>query len=303
MRWEQLRGFDPSGALLLPGWAVVALLAVVLIGALVIARGNAGRAALVFIFAATMAWALAWLDARDFAAERGALEARAFELRMHALGAGPPLACLDAGMAKTVRDACEKSVFATAESTAAAISYVAAQLSLLSASGRHSRERGVTPSQELASLRRAIEADPFGIVAHVLTKDSGCRPEACELFPLLQDRSRISANLRDRPFDALLSTHAAQWSTAGQQQVVSSAPAASVRPSSKLFFPSASSIPPVNIMAAEPTQPSETTASADPGAASKARRAGQGTPPASQAPAVDSARPRSGPLQIAPSVQ
>src|SRR5271166_2641107 len=246
--WTQLRGFDPIGAVLLPGWAIVAVaVLVIVVGALGVMRGGAERVAVALIVAATVAWALGHLAARDLAAEARALEARAFELRMHALSSGSPLACLEATAGKIVQEACEKAIFASAETTAAAVSYVAAQLSLLAAGRKHGRTRAIYPT-ELTGLLRAIEADRFGIVAHLFAVHSGCGPDRCDLFALLEDTSRVSANLAEQPFDSYVNTHMAEWSAAGSRPLVSnSAPApfaarpplAAARPSSKLFFPSA----------------------------------------------------------------
>ena len=69
----------------------------------------------------------------ELAGERQALEARAFELVTRAMAPGSALACLDAVASSTFEEGCEKALFATPESTAAAVSYVAAQLSLLAA--------------------------------------------------------------------------------------------------------------------------------------------------------------------------
>jgi hypothetical protein len=87
-----------------------------------------------------------------------------------------------------------------------------------------------------------------------------------------------------------------------------------VRPTAKLFFPSASSIPSINIMASEPAipaasqqpqsqEPHETTASAD--AATRPRKPLRGAPagrPAS-ARSLDNGRPPSTPLQLVPPTQ
>jgi hypothetical protein len=192
-----------------------------------------------------------------------------------------------------VEDACEKTVFATPEATAAAVSYVAAQLSLLSWAGERARRTGPSPgsqqsstlSARTAQLRRAIEADRFGIAAHVLALRDGCTADRCGAFALLQDTSRISANLVERPFDAQVKRYAAAWPAAGAKPVASNvapaapapAAAAATRLPGNLYFPSASSIPPVNIMTAEP-----------------APAAAQARPPASSGPAP--ARPAPTPL-------
>jgi hypothetical protein len=149
----------------------------------------------------------------------------------------------------------------------------------------------------------------------------GCGPNKCELFGLLQDTSRVQANLAEHPFESYVKTHMADWLSAGTRSMASNpapvpgssaapSPMAAARPPSKLFFPSASSIPPVNIMTAEPAaaqppqaQPShETTASADP--AARTRKPPQGAAPARPPPTVESGQaPRSTPLQITPPAQ
>src|SRR5262249_59825817 len=103
--------------------------------------------------------------------------------------------------------------------TAAAVSYVAAQLSLL-ASARELGHPGGTNPGTLA-LRRALEADRFGIVAHVLAVRDGCAPDQCSAFAWLGDTSRIKVNLAERPFDARIRTYAADWSAAGARALAS----------------------------------------------------------------------------------
>ena len=78
---------------------------------------------------AGMAWFVldGWTK-RELAVERRALEARAIDLTNRALMPGSALACLDASAGDTVEASCEKALFATPESTASAVSYVAAQL-------------------------------------------------------------------------------------------------------------------------------------------------------------------------------
>jgi hypothetical protein len=278
-------------------------------------RGGAARFVIIFILAAAVAWALDHLAARDLVAEGRALEARAFELKMHALTSGSALACLEATTDRMIQDSCEKALFASPESTAAAVSFVAAQLSLLAAGRKYAGASGLgglSYSTELTALRRAVEVDRFGIVAHLFAMRPGCGPDQCDLFALLQDASGVSANLAERPFESYVKTHMADWPPAGSRPVaISSAPASSAapppvaaaKPLSKLFFPSSSSIPPVNIMTSEPAahQSHETTASADP--AARTRKPPQGAPPTRQPSGVDSGQPRSTPLQIAPPAQ
>jgi hypothetical protein len=311
-------------ALSLPVWgiAVIAAFAVV-VGALALARGGPdGRTApavvggvLLVILALFGLWLLDHLAASERAAERRALDARAFELSARALAPGSALGCLDAMAGETVVDACEKSLFASAEATAAAVSYVAAQLSLLVASREHGRGG---ESAGAVNVRRALEADRFGIVAYVLAARDGCTPKQCGSLFVFQDASRISANLAARPFEARLQTYMADWPAAGSRPLASSAPAApavapppaavaTTRTPNNLYFPSAASIPPVSIMTAEPAArpPHDTTGAADPAAAArKPPAAGQQTAqPTLQPPVPNTAPARTGPLQLTPGAQ
>src|SRR5262249_29612341 len=74
----------------------------------------------------------------------------------------------------------------------------------------------------------------------------------------------------ERPFEARLKTYAANWLAVGSREVASTppspAPSAAAKVPNNLYFPSAKSIPPVNIMTAEPPpaqrQPQDTTGAA-----------------------------------------
>jgi hypothetical protein len=303
-----------TGTMSLPPWAVFAGLTAI-IATLAVLRMRAGfddrggawaQAALIAVAVLAGWWLLDHFARRDAAADERAFEARALELTSRALAPGSALACLDAIAGDVVEDACEKTVFATPEATAAAVSYVAAQLSLLSWSGERARRAGEgaspgsprssTLSARTAQLRRAIEADRFGIAAHVLALRDGCTADRCGAFALLQDTSRISANLVERPFDAQVKRYAAAWPAAATKPVASNVPPATPAPApgtatklpGNLYFPSASSIPPVNIMTAEPAPapPHDTTGTGETGSAPrKGAPAAQARPPASSSPA------------------
>jgi hypothetical protein len=312
----------------LPVWAVAVIAALaVVVGGLALMRGGGGdgRSApavgvlLVLIFGFGGSWALDRLAASDQAAERRALDARAFELAARALVPGSGLACLDGIAGETMMEACEGSLFASPEAVAAAVSYVSAQLSLL-ALGRERVGNGDTSAMTL-NLRRAVEADRFGIVAHVLAVRDGCTPNQCSAFILLRDASRVSANLVDRPFEGRLQSRMAAWPPPGSQAVASNPPGATAPPAAvavakqpnNLYFPSSASIPPVNIMTAEPATsaaasagqpPHDTTGAAEPAPPpTPARKPQQGAQQARQPPAPGSAPTRPAPLQIAPSAQ
>ena len=292
---------DLTGIVSLPVWAVVAIAAVLVLAcALALVRGRGERASvsvaiLVLILALAGWWARDHFARRDLEAEQRALETRAFELATRAFMPGSALGCLDAIAGETVEGACEKVLFVSPESTAAAVSYVAAQLSLL-ASARDLARSGGTNSATLA-LRHAVEADRFGIVAHVLAVRDGCAPDECSAFAWLRDTSRINVNLAERPFEARLKTYAANWPAVGSREVASTppspAPSAAAKVPNNLYFPSAKSIPPVNIMTAEPSpaqrQPQDTTGAAEAATPTPPRRPPQAgpppRPPASAAPA------------------
>src|SRR5207249_11053968 len=71
-----------------------------------------------------------------------------------ATAASPALSCIDDLAGETVLTACEKTLFGSAESTAAAISYAASQITRLTAFGDVATvNRSLTP--EVEALRRA----------------------------------------------------------------------------------------------------------------------------------------------------
>jgi hypothetical protein len=233
----------------------------------------------------------------------------------------PALSCLDDLAGDTVLGICEKAVFASAESTAAAVSYVAAQISRLSAYGDAAvAAKSMTP--ELQVLRRAIEHDRYGIVAQVLQVRDHCTPTECTVFRVLTDNHQIITNMDEHLYEGFVNRYATIW-TAPPQAAVAVAPGvapgmgalAAYPPSmptgrpTNADFPSSNSIPPVSIMSAEPAvreKPAATAAApaarsipapaqspAPPAAAAKKSAAKQ--PPPRPAPA-----PAAQPTQISP---
>ena len=84
----------------------------------------------------------------------------------------PALSCIDDLAGETVLTACEKALFGSAESAAAAVSYAASQITRLTALGDvAAANKNMTP--ELQALRRAVERDRYGLMAYVL---AGARP-------------------------------------------------------------------------------------------------------------------------------
>jgi len=307
---------DPTGAgSSLPLWAAAVLAALVIIAGIVAfvrngldgVSGSLMQGTVVLMVALAGWWAIDHFARRDILAERQALDARAFELTARAMAPGSTLACLDAMAGDVVEDACEKALFASPEAAAAAVSYVAAQLSLLASAGDHARRAG--PGSALMQLRHALEADPFGVVAQVLAVRDGCTPAQCGAFALLQDTRRISTNLAERPFEARLKQYAAAWPASGGRPVASTPPpaaapqptaAAGPRVPNNLYFPSASSIPPVNIMTAEPAAPQPPHDTTGAAADTSARKPAAGAAPARQPPSSAAAPARSPPMPLAP---
>jgi hypothetical protein len=222
------------------------------------------------------------------AAERRALLARDAELNRMALAPGSALACLDAGAGETVENACEKLVFASPQSAAAAVGYMDARLKLLA----DAEEAGALA--ELAATRRAVALDRYGVAAHVLAQRDGCTAEKCVAFALVEDASALKANLKAEVFDQYVSRYAANWNApppppkppavsalpappAVARSVLGMTPTAAVKPGEHWDFPSAASIPPVSIMNSEPPLPKGADAQAQ--AANAPAAAAEAKPP------------------------
>jgi len=215
------------------------------------------------LLGATTTWAL--LDrgsADNLRAERLALEARAGDLAARALAPGSPLGCLDGLVGENVEAACEKALFASAASAAAAASYVAARLALLTEATAYGERGGADIDHLLLPLRHALEADRFGFLAHVLAARDGCTNENCDALALLHDAGRVRAHLRERTLNQLLEQYSTAWSQPPDVPVADAAQArataANAQPPHKpvnIDFPTAASIPPVSIMIPEPKGP------------------------------------------------
>jgi hypothetical protein len=242
--------------------------------------GVAARVALILIGSVAAFLAIEAWSRLDLRSERRELDARAQELFMRAATPGSAFACLDPLVGDVVESACEKAVFQSPESTAAALSYVAAELTLLADFTVYARKAGSDPPLALGNLRRSIEGDRFGLVARVLAVRDGCTPGNCPALTMLTDPGRIAVNLAGRSYDLYVERHAAIWPAGTKSPVVAATgagagegdaqPPAASTPRSGLFFPSSASIPPVTIMNAEPQLPPETTGSTPSSAPSSA---------------------------------
>jgi hypothetical protein len=232
----------------------------------------------------------------------------------------PALSCLDGLAGESVEVACEKALFASADSTAAAVSYSAAQITKLQRYGTFAASNtAMTP--ELQALRRAVERDRFGMIAHVLTVRDGCTLSNCAFFRSLANTAPIANNMSAKTYEGIIARYAPLWGVAHTAEtgspiagIAATAAAAAVPgvpnvPTGKPVsgdFPSAASIPPINIMTPEPaaaSAPAPATAEKPDTTATTQRRA---PPPAARKQtekhSAQKSRP-SAPVVLAPPVQ
>ncbi|HML09106.1 MAG TPA: hypothetical protein VK430_13380 [Xanthobacteraceae bacterium] len=218
------------------------------------------------VLGAALTWALLGAGFGDPDAERRALELRAEQLGLRALAPGSPLACLDSLAGESVEAACEKMIFASPATVAAATSFVAERFALLSDLAAYAERGGVGAEDSLVSLRRSLEADRFGFLAHLLAMHDGCTGENCKPLALLRDPSRVRANLSGETLERYLEHYLFVWAKTPESAVADATPVppnAAVQSSAQgphkvpvnIDFPTAASIPPVNIMNPEPTGP------------------------------------------------
>jgi len=213
------------------------------------------------------------MSVNERTAEQRALLQRYTQLSAAAVMPGSPLACLDGSAGEQIENACEKAIFADAQSAAGAVAYTGARLLLLSDAFAAAKQGNAELEAAVASIRRAIELDRYGIAAHVLARRDGCTADHCRTFSMLQDAGAIKANLKVHAFETYVERYASEWGKAApvserqpQAAAPSTVPMASANEGSvptgrpvdpRYDFPSAASIPRVSIMNAEPAAPKE----------------------------------------------
>ena len=251
-----------TGALTVPVWAagaaaavflVLAMLAVAQHGAAAVMNAVLRAGVVIGVLAAGWIY-LQFLERQEQAAARRDLDGRAASLLARAVAPGSALSCLDELAGEAVEAACGKAVFASPEAVSAAVSYVTAQLALVMAATDYARRIDPTYGAQLVPMRAALELDRFGFVAHVL-ETRGCRPERCDALELFSDPTRVAGNLRDRVFDDLVTKHATIWNAPRPLASATEAAPAPRVVSPQYDFPSADSIPAVNIMVPEQGAP------------------------------------------------
>ena len=184
-----------------------------------------------------------------------------------AMATAPALSCIDDLAGEAVLTACEKALFGSAESTAAAISYAGAQITRLTSLGDVATvNRNLTP--EVEALRRSVERDRYGLMAYVLVARDHCTPQACSAFRSLGNSRQIMTNMDDRVYEGLVMRYSVSWG-APAMPAIAAVPSGALaalpplvgagvppgKPTTMIDFPSASSTPPVNIMTPEPGAP------------------------------------------------
>jgi hypothetical protein len=256
--WLSFTSIDTSsGTVTLPLWAAgigAALLVLFLL--LAVFRTSAGevvwtvtRLGLVVVVAVS-----AWLFFgraidHDHAEERRGLDQRIQELTARATDPGSPLGCLDTTMNEALETVCERLIFASPATVAAASVFVAAQLALLSDAVDYINRADATYTPAIVGLRRAIETDRFGLVAQVLATRDGCTAAKCTQLAMLSDATRVSDHLKDGTFDGLVARYAAVWP---QMATRSTTSVAAAPPPSSGDAPTA--LPPANAGVADRAQ-------------------------------------------------
>ena len=122
----------------------------------------------------------------------------------------PQLACIDDLAGDTVLNACEKTLFGSAESAAAAVAYAGSQITRLTSFGDAASADQKT-SSELQALRRAVERDRYGLMAYVLMARDHCTPASCAPFRSLANNRQVAANMEERVYENLITRYAPSW--------------------------------------------------------------------------------------------
>jgi hypothetical protein len=248
-----------------------------------------GALTVISLLAIGITWAT---TIRGFGSAAGAGPAAEPQSPAQVTAALPALSCVDDIAGETVLAACEKTLFGSAESAAAAVSYAASRLTRLTAFGDvAAANRNMTP--ELAALRHSIERDRYGLAAYVLLVRDHCTPSDCAAFRALTDHNQIVANMDERVYDGLIIRYAASWNAPAVGAVAalpsSLSPSMPTGKPTNAEFPSAASTPPVSIMNPEP----------GPGQATRAAAAAANPPPARPAAAPRPAAPGAAPTLAA----
>jgi hypothetical protein len=208
----------------------------------------------------------------------------------------PQLSCIDDLAGDAVLSACEKALFGSAESAAAAVAYAANQITANKGAG-----------SDLMALRRAVERDRYGLMAYVLMTRDRCTPQACPLFRSLTSKNQIAANMDERVYENLVVRYAPSWNAPPQAASGLLAGLPASVPTGKptnAEFPTSASTPAISIMNPEPplgAAPKPPPAATAPAAPRPAPPAAAATTQPAQAAAKKPPPPaKRAPVQLAP---
>ena len=108
-------------------------------------------------------------------------------------------------------NACEKMLFGSADSTAAAVAYAAPKITRLTSFGDIATAEQNTTS-ELQALRRAVERDRYGLMAYVLMARDHCTAAVVRRRSARSAISRqIVSNMDERVYENLITRYAPSW--------------------------------------------------------------------------------------------
>jgi len=317
MDWASVTSFDhiwnsPS----IPMWLTLAaagFFGIVLLITLVRAEHSVANVALTVITLLAIGVAIATtLGGYGPAARSAASETRAPPPTLASL---PALSCIDDLAGDMVQQGCEKVLFGSAESTAAAVAYMASMISRLTALGDAATAQA-TMSSDMKAVRRAVERDRYGLAAQVLIVREGCTPTQCATYRSLTDNHQLITNMDEHLYDGLVARYSPLWNAPqAVGSVPGSSPMAMLPPSlptgrpTNAEFPSSANTPPVSIMTPEPgtgAKAAPATAAApaskeakEPPAPKKQATAKRPPPPPPPPPAA----PVGGPTLLSPGTQ
>ena len=187
---------------------------------------------------------------RGFATD-GASTSRGAPPLQAVTASSPALSCIDDLAGETVLTACEKILFGSADAATAAVSYAALRITQLTSFGDvAAANKSMTP--ELATLRRSVERDRYGLMAYVLVNRDRCQPGDCAAYRSLTDHNQIAANMDERIYEGLIMRYSPSWGAPAAAPVAALPPSLPAGKPTNAEFPTSASIPPVNIMTPEP---------------------------------------------------
>jgi hypothetical protein len=211
----------------------------------------------------------------------------------------PALSCIDDLAGETALAACEKALFGSADAAAAAVSYAAARLTQLTSFGDvAAANKSMTP--ELATLRRSVERDRYGLMAYVLSARDRCQPAQCAAYRSLTDHNQIAANMDERVYEGLILRYSPSWNAPAPAATAALPPTLPTGKPTNADFPSAASTPPVNIMTPEPPLAAAPAAPRPPAAANTQTPAPRPATVATAPKKQPAPKARAAPVQLAP---